>query len=198
MKGHTMPRYKAFDREEVLRKAMIVFRDQGYEATSMQDLVEHMHINRFSLYETFQSKHDLFIEALQAYYDTVAVPFFKRLKDSQEGLKVIESTLMELVSRIKSGRSSNGCLLCNTMAELGAQQDERVMTILERYLKTLEGNFYAAVMQAKALGEISHSADARAAAKVLVGYATGLVSLAKVLSERDLRQSVKATIAVLR
>ena len=193
-----MPRYKEFDREDVLLKAMMVFRDKGYEATSMRDLVERMHINRFSLYETFKSKHDLFVEALQAYYDTVAVPFFHRLKDSKEGLKVIESTLMDLVSRIKSGRSSNGCLLCNTMAELGAQQDERVTTILERYLKTLEGNFYAAVLRAKELGEISQSADARAEAKVLVGYATGLVSLAKVLSERDMRKSVKATVAVLK
>jgi len=48
-----MPRQKEFDREEVLHKAMIAFRDKGYEATSMQDLVDSMEINRFSLYETF-------------------------------------------------------------------------------------------------------------------------------------------------
>ncbi len=193
-----MPRYKEFGREDVLLKAMMVFRDKGYEATSMRELVERMEINRFSLYETFRSKHDLFVEALQAYYENVAIPFFNRLKDSKEGLKVIESSLMELVSRIKSGRSSNGCLLCNTIAELGAKQDERMTTILERYLKTLEGNFYAAVSRAKELGEISESADARELAKVLVGYSTGLLSLAKVLSEREMRKSVKATIAALK
>ena len=71
-----MPRHKEFDREEVLLKAMMVFRDKGYEATSMQDLVDHMKINRFSLYETFKSKHELFLEALQAYYENVAIPFF--------------------------------------------------------------------------------------------------------------------------
>ena len=193
-----MPRPKGFDRQEVLLKAMIAFRDKGYEATSMQELVECMGINRFSLYEAFKSKHDLFVEALQAYYENVSIPFFNRLKDSKEGLKVIESILMELVSRIKSGRSSNGCLLCNTIAELGAKQDGRMTTILERYLKTLEDNFYAAVMRAKVLGEISESADAREHAKVLVGYSTGVLSLAKVLSERQMRTSVKATIAALK
>ena len=71
-------------------------------------------------------------------------------------------------------------------------------TILERYLKTLEDNFYAAVMRAKVLGEISESADAREHAKVLVGYSTGVLSLAKVLSERQMRTSVKATIAALK
>jgi len=193
-----MPRRKEFDREEVLNKAMMVFRDKGYEATSMQDLVTRMEINRFSLYETFKSKHDLFVEALQAYYENVAIPFFNRLKDSKEGLKVIESILMELVSRTKSGQSSNGCLLCNTIAELGAKQDERMTTILERYLKTLEGYFHAALLRAKELGEISKSADAREHAKVLVGYSTGLLSLAKVLSEKEMRKSVKATIAALK
>src|SRR5437867_5680827 len=175
-----MPRHKEFDRQDVLLKAMIVFRDKGYEATSMQDLVERMEINRFTLYETFKSKQDLFVEALQAYYENVAIPFFSRLKDPKEGLKVIESILMELVSRTKSGRSPNGCLMCNTIAELGAKQDERMTTILQRYLKTLEGYFYAAVLRAKELGQISERADAREHAKVLVGYSTGLLSLAKV------------------
>jgi TetR/AcrR family transcriptional regulator, transcriptional repressor for nem operon len=193
-----MPRAKEFDREDVLRKAMLVFRDKGYEATSVQDLVERMEINRFSLYETFKSKHDLFVEALQAYYETVAIPFFNRLKESKEGLKVIESSLMELGSRIRSGRSPNGCLLCNTMAELGAKQDERMKTILAGYLKTLEGNFYAAVLRAKELGEISEGADAREYAKLLVGYSTGLLSLAKVLSEGEMRKSVQAVVAALR
>jgi len=193
-----MSRSKEFDREEVLNKAMMVFRDKGYEATSMQDLVTRMGINRFSLYETFKSKHELFVEALQAYYENVAVPFFGKLKDSNRGLQVIETTLMELVSRIKRGQSSNGCLLCNTIAELGAKKDKQTTAILDRYLKNVESDFHAALLRAKALGEISEDVDARAHAKVLVGYSTGLLSLAKVLSENEMRKSVKATIAALK
>ena len=193
-----MPRRKEFDREEVLLKAMRVFRDKGYEATSMQDLVDHMKVNRFSLYETFKSKHELFLEALQAFSENVAIPFYNRLKDSNEGLKVIETTLMELVSRIKSGQSSNGCLMCNTIAELGAKKDKRTTIILDTHLKTLEGNFYAALSRAKELGEISEDVDARDYAKLLVAYTTGLLSIAKVLSQKEIRKSVKATIAALK
>ncbi len=193
-----MPRRKEFDREEVLLKAMRVFRDKGYEATSMQDLVDHMKVNRFSLYETFKSKHELFLEALQAFSENVAIPFYNRLKDSNEGLKVIETTLMQLVSRIKSGQSSNGCLMCNTIAELGAKKDKRTTIILDTHLKTLEGNFYAALSRAKELGEISEDVDARDYAKLLVAYTTGLLSIAKVLSQKEMRKSVKATIAALK
>ena len=190
-----MPRPKEFDRDEVLLEAMKVFREKGYEATSMQDLVEQMGINRFSLYSTFNSKQRLFVEVLQAYYDRVAVPFFDRLKDSTSGLKVIEAVLMELV---KSGASFNGCLLCNTIAELGATTDVRTQKILKKYLKLVEGDFRAAIARAKELGEIPPEVDAGKQAKVLTTYSTGLLSVAKVLSEREVRDSVRAMVEAVR
>jgi TetR/AcrR family transcriptional repressor of nem operon len=193
-----MPRRKEFDREDVLMKAMTAFRDKGYEATSIEELVRRMGINRFSLYQTFKSKHDLFVQALQAYYEKVALPFFARLRDSDEGLRVLETTLMKMVSRIKTGESPNGCLLCNTMAELGAKKDKRTAAILARYLNRVENDFHAALVRAKALREISVDVNARERAKVLVGYSTGLLSLAKVLNEREMRASVRATMAALR
>jgi TetR/AcrR family transcriptional regulator, transcriptional repressor for nem operon len=193
-----MPRRKGFDREAVLLKAMMVFRDKGYAATSMDELVRRMGINRFSLYQTFKNKHDLFVQALQAYYENVALPFFARLRDSDQGLRVLETTLMKMVSRIRTGESPNGCLLCNTMAELGARMDKRTAAILARYLNRVENDFHAALVRAKALREISVDVNAREQAKVLVAYSTGLLSLAKVLNEREMRASVRATMATLR
>ncbi len=57
------PRHKAFDPSTVLNEAVDVFWTQGYEATSVQDLVDHMGINRFSMYDTFGNKHELFMSA---------------------------------------------------------------------------------------------------------------------------------------
>jgi TetR/AcrR family transcriptional repressor of nem operon len=193
-----VPRPREFDRDEVLLKAMTVFRDRGYEATSIQDLVEEMGINRFSLYSTFSSKHDLFVEALQAYYDGVAVPFFGRLKESQSGLEVIEAVLLELVARIQRGVSPNGCLLCNTIAELGAEADARTSRIIKRYLNLVEAGFRAAIERAKELGEVPSDVDALKHAKVLTTYSTGLLSVAKVTSKREAIESVHAMIASIR
>lgn len=190
-----MARPKEFDPERALLDAMRLFRDQGYVATSVQDLVERMAINRFSLYATFKSKRDLFVAALEAYYERVAVPFFDRLKTSDEGLAVIEAVLLELVSRIKKGESPNGCLICNSIAELGAGSDPRMTRIFERYLERVEDGFNAAIVRAQALGEVPPDIDAAAQAKMLVAYSTGLLSVAKVLEESDLHRSVRATVA---
>ena len=62
-----MARPKEFDRTQALDKAMHLFWQQGYEATSMQDLCNHMGINRGSLYDTYGNKHSLFLEGIQRY-----------------------------------------------------------------------------------------------------------------------------------
>ncbi len=191
------PRQKEFDRDDVLYKAMMTFRDKGYDATSMQDLVERMGINRFSIYSTFESKHDLFVEALQMYYDLVAIPYFGRLKDSASGLERIEAVLMELITRIKKGVSPNGCLLSNTIAELGAVPDTRTEKILTAYLRLLEADFRAAIETAIELGEVPPKTDAAAHAKVLATYTTGLLGVAKVMGEAEARESVRAMVATI-
>lgn len=176
---------------------MVLFRDQGYAATSIRDLVDRMGINRFSLYATFRSKHDLFVDALQAYDERVAVPFFDRLRESGQGLAIIESVLLELVTRVTRGVSANGCLLCNSIAEIGARADTRTTRILGGYLRRVEMNFRSAVERAIELGEISVDVDAAAQGKVLAAYSTGLVSMSKVMTEREMRQSVRSVVKAI-
>ena len=54
----------AFDRAIALGKAMDLFWQKGYNATGLTELLEHMQIQRQSLYNTFGSKHDLFLQAI--------------------------------------------------------------------------------------------------------------------------------------
>jgi AcrR family transcriptional regulator len=67
-----MARPKEFDSDQALDKAMEPFWRQGYEATSIKDLVRHMGINRGSLYNTFGHKHRLFLACMDRYCDNMA------------------------------------------------------------------------------------------------------------------------------
>jgi TetR/AcrR family transcriptional regulator, transcriptional repressor for nem operon len=62
-----MPRPTEFDTEEVVRQVMEVFWTHGYNATSIQDLVESTGVLRGSLYHTFSDKHTLYLQGLTRY-----------------------------------------------------------------------------------------------------------------------------------
>src|SRR6202011_688874 len=67
---------KQFDRDEVLDRAMAAFWTRGYEATSIDDLVQATGIGRGSLYGTFGDKRQLFLAALDHYWNTVGMEMF--------------------------------------------------------------------------------------------------------------------------
>ena len=64
-----MARTVEFNECEIIDKAMNVFWEKGYQATSMQDLVDAMQINRSSIYNTFGDKHQLFMKCISSYFD---------------------------------------------------------------------------------------------------------------------------------
>ena len=63
-------RPRKFDRDKVLDRAVTTFWTKGYSGASLDDLTESMGINRPSLYATFTSKHDLFMEVIDRYAET--------------------------------------------------------------------------------------------------------------------------------
>ena len=60
-----MTRRKDFDPEKALRKAIRLFSQQGFAATSTDDLMRVMNIGRQSMYDTFGDKRNLFLKALE-------------------------------------------------------------------------------------------------------------------------------------
>ena len=68
-----MPRPKEFIPDDAIEKAMQVFWHKGYEATSMEDLLSAMDLNRGSLYDTFGDKRQLFLKVIDRYCTTFVV-----------------------------------------------------------------------------------------------------------------------------
>ncbi|WEV74433.1 TetR/AcrR family transcriptional regulator [Bifidobacterium sp. ESL0798] len=61
-----MARPRSFDEQQVLTQCGEVFRRQGYEATSVDDLVAATGLKRGSLYQAFGSKQGVFLTVLQS------------------------------------------------------------------------------------------------------------------------------------
>ena len=184
-----MPRTKQFDTDEVLVKAMNQFWRYGYQATSMQDLVDCMGLGRGSLYLAFGDKHSLFVQVLR-HYDRIW------RKDPQTELARLSSPRRAVLDMFEAAirvavvdGSRDGCLLINTALEL-SPHDKQVGVIVACAFAETEAFLRASIKRGKALGEISQDVDPRRTASSLLTLFIGLRVLVRSRPEEPLLRSI--------
>ena len=173
-----MPRPKEFDPEQALDKAMRLFWRKGYEATSVQDLVDAMGINRFSLYDTFGDKHQLYLAALRRYDEKMVGDKLRALEHSDEGLAAIRRYFDEWIDWAQTRGGSPGCLMTNSAVE-SALHDKEAAAIIRKNLERTEEAFHKALVCARKKGEISKAGNLRDTARYLTSHAMGFGVLVK-------------------
>ncbi|QUQ63501.1 TetR/AcrR family transcriptional regulator [Kutzneria sp. CA-103260] len=135
-----MVRHKEFDPDEAVADAMALFWERGYEATSVQDLVERTGIGRRSMYDTFGDKHSLYLRALDSYIGAVEDGFRRLAATSADGRAAIRSLFDMLLN--SAADDYRGCMVVNSATELGPSDDEadgRLRRHLDVSRETLAG-----------------------------------------------------------
>jgi AcrR family transcriptional regulator len=166
-------RPRAFDRDEALEAAMVVFWRKGFEATSMTDLCAAMGVRSPSLYAAFGSKEALYLEALQRYVEIVGPPVWGGLGEEKTARAGVENLLLA-ASKIlpEAPASPAGC-----MAALGAVCDEwpagiadAVKKIRLDMLEMLRSRLRSGV----ASGELESAADIEGLSRFYFGVYQGM------------------------
>jgi TetR/AcrR family transcriptional repressor of nem operon len=191
-----MARQKEFNRDEVLHKAMEVFWRRGYEGASIEDLVQHMGINRQSMYDTFGDKHALFLQALDRYREIESRRVFEILDRPGSVKKNVRLLFEEVVERALSEEGRRGCFVGNAMSELSGRCKETAIRTCKS-IASAEKTFQRALMRGTEQGEF-RVRDTRAVARFLYCVLQGLVLTAKASPDRKLLNDVvKVTLSVL-
>jgi TetR/AcrR family transcriptional repressor of nem operon len=192
-----MARHKEFDSDEALQKAMEVFWSRGYEAASIQDLVEHMGINRQSLYDTFGDKHALFLQTLDRYQEVESRKLFELLERPGSVKQALRQLFTGVIEGSLCDKQRRGCLMNNAMSEL-AGRCEATAEKTCRNMEAVEGAFYRALLRGTKDGELKGVRAPRAVARFLYSSFQGLVLMAKAKRDRKtLEDVVKVTLSVL-
>jgi TetR/AcrR family transcriptional repressor of nem operon len=182
-------RPRTFDREAVLDEALEVFWHQGYEATSVQDLVEAMGIHRASLYNTFGGKHALYLEALRRYEDE----WMDGLMDTLHAADVAPSALRALLERVADEAAScpkqGSCLLTNAATERGHHDDEAAKRVRANFQR-IEDALCEVLRRGVERGTLSAQTRPRARARSLLTTIQGLRVLARTRPDRGALQDV--------
>ncbi|WP_035795126.1 TetR/AcrR family transcriptional regulator [Kitasatospora mediocidica] len=173
-----MGRPRTFDEEAILDRAMLLFWRKGYEATSMNDLVEELGLGRGSIYAAFGDKHRLFVLALGRYLgrqDDLLASSFDDLRPALPQLR----ELFERLLQADSVCSESGCFSVNSIAEL-LPNDEEVADRARRSLRKAEQTFAVQLERARRGGELSPAIGAPEAAHLLLTLVQGLQIMRKV------------------
>ncbi|OUS26865.1 hypothetical protein A9Q99_16755 [Gammaproteobacteria bacterium 45_16_T64] len=193
-----MGRNKTFDPDDVLDKAMNLFWQQGYEATSMSQLEKALGINKFSIYNSFGNKHTLFLQALTRYREQRFGLMMLCLTQNNQGLSNIELFFNTLLMFLGSQDNNIGCFMTNTSLELSHKDPEAKQQVLLTY-GMLEDGFYQCLQIAQKKQDISPQLHLQDTARFLLTSAQGLLTLGKCTEDnRILQSSVRFILASLK
>lgn len=171
-----MARPLAFDPKQKLHKAMMLFWRKGYEATSMQDLVDELAINRYSIYNTFGDKQALFALSLEYYQQRVFGYLLDALQPIDGGLVSLEHYLDTLANGLNSQKTVSGCLLQKSLLE-GGIQDKQILQSARDSFMQLRDTFEKVIESARHQQQISDDVDSAALADYMLLQVQGLIAL---------------------
>ncbi len=190
-----MGRHKEFEPEEVLEKAMALFWRQGFERTSMQELVEAMGIHKRSIYDTFGDKHMLFLMALERYAD-IADRDLRQASVRDTNARLMIKDLLES-SIVIAADNSLGCLLVNSATEVSGYDSQAATRINDNFDRSAK-LITQIVARGQAKAEISDKYEAAGLGSIIFNTWVGIrVQARSGISVAKLQKMVDSVIALL-
>lgn len=192
-----MARTKSFVESEVLDKALNLFWTQGYNATSIQDLVDHLGINRASIYDTWGDKHGLYLETLKQYRRHSSNRLLEKLRSDKSASDIIKDFLADIVADATTDHMKKGCYLSNSATELSNCDQSVNLMFTDNRLK-MEGVLNELIKEGQEAGEFSTKHSSEAYARFIFNTAGGMRVLAKGdITETELADVVNVALSAL-
>jgi len=188
-----MPWEKTFDTEDVITRAIKVFWDKGYAATSMADLTKAMGINKGSLYNAFGSKKKLFIRVLQQYDRDRTQRTFNKMLAKEAPLDAITGLFDHVITHNCNTPDNKGCLLVNTALDL-PHHDADIQKMVTKSLDNLKDFFEQSIIRGQADGSIPAHINPQTTAHVLRSLIVGLQVLSRGASAPEAFEAVKVQV----
>ena len=188
-----MPRVKLFDQEKALQKAMNLFWEKGYHATSMQDLVKELEISRGSMYDTFGAKQELFDKSLEKYKNDNLEWFSDFLYNEKDVKKGISNFMKGIVERAFSDPNYKGCFIVKTCDSISVNDTLLKVSMIE-YNQKME----RVISDYLRSGNLDKSKNFDAIAKLILTINTGLSIASRVNNdEKMLNESIDVALQLL-
>ncbi len=188
-------RPREFDRETALERALRLFWEHGYEATSVSGLTKAMGISPPSLYAAFGDKRTLFEEAVARYQESYGAFTPRALTEEPTARGAIERVLKEAAVEFCDPGHPGGCLIISAAVNCGPESSD-----VEAFLRNIRESGKRAMRDRIASGvrdgELPADTDAAALASYYAAVFQGMSTQARDGAERTELEAI-ADLAML-
>jgi len=168
-----MARPRNFDETVVLHQAMKVFWSNGYEATSLSMLLRETGLSKSSFYDSFGSKHELFLATFNLYHNNRINILNSYLSGAENKFQGISNFFHSILDIAGDKERLSGCMSVNEAIEL-APHDTQFRELVEADFQKVEDAFFETITIGITQGSITSKEDARVLARFLVVSLHGL------------------------
>lgn len=169
-----MARPVEFEKDTVLTNAMEQFWKEGYEASSVQKLLDATDINRGTLYNSFGDKETFFISCVEKYNEAVKGNIEATLGNSKlNPWKAIENYFETSIVAAPNKHRAMGCLLVNSVCE-SIIWDREMQKVLKNSLSTIRRGLLARTKELEKARQLKRGVKADTAADILMNLYSGL------------------------
>jgi AcrR family transcriptional regulator len=173
-----MARPREFDEISFLDDAMELFWRQGYEGTSLSDLLDATGLTKSSLYAAFGSKEDLFYRVVERYLSEHVEPRQANALAEPTPRRIVERLLYGMADLHSGMNTPPGCLI--TGAALACSpESEPIRKYLVRSRKEFGQILRDRLEAVKDAGPLPRGMTARDAARLVILTIQGMAVEAK-------------------
>ncbi|CAM8665047.1 AcrR Transcriptional regulator [Comamonadaceae bacterium] len=173
----------SFDREDALNKAMLLFWQHGYEATSLNDLTTALGVKPSSIYSVFGDKKRLFLEAVTKYLSG-PITSASIIDQAADGREAARGLLIAAAEGFTGQDTPAGCLLASSAISCseGANDVKEELAAIRR---GIEGRLLKKVKESVQAGQLPEDTAAEALASLTMAVIQGMSTLARDGAPRD-------------
>lgn len=193
-----MPAKKTFSDDQVIEKVMILFWQQGYYHTSMDEIVATSGVKKQSLYNALGDKHTLYLKALERYHQqtlTACAQEMQRLEQAGESPLAVLGMLFS--RQLTASDQPAGDLMANAIAEFAASDaavTQATTWFYDDYLTLMA----AAILKGQASQQIISSESSMTLAQSLLEARIGLQTRIRQGSHPDVAHRQQVWLAFLK
>ncbi|MBH5389742.1 TetR/AcrR family transcriptional regulator [Bradyrhizobium diversitatis] len=166
-------RPREFDMDTALDRAVRVFRERGYHATSIGDLTAAMRLATGSVYKAFRDKHAVFLAAFERYTALRQEQTRSAAARGANGREQIRNVLLSYVEHSQGVEGRRGCLVVGSAVELSAH-DAMVAARVSTQLATNENFIAGLIRDGQADGSIPRHVAADDTARLMLCITQGM------------------------